>query len=129
MCVCAKQGHALIQDCSEGGEEEGEGEGEGGAVDPEFRAAVRRALGPAALNSDSEVGRLPAPRARVGREVSRCCQAGSEGSLDDDAMMAVDEALAAAFRTRTAGRQHRMQQQGFPSSSPPLPSHARSPLR
>lgn len=36
----------------------------------------------------------------------------SESSLDDDAMMAVDEALAAVFRTRFAMKHQRKQKRG-----------------
>ena len=38
----------------------------------------------------------------------------SVSSLDDDAMMAIDEALAAAFRSRRAGRTSKKQKKGQP---------------
>ena len=38
----------------------------------------------------------------------------SEESLDDDAMMAVDDALGAVFRTRFALKHHQKQKKGWP---------------
>lgn len=49
-------------------------------------------------------------------QVSDCCFlefcVQSESSLDDDAMVAVDEALAAVFRTRFAMKHQRKQKKG-----------------
>ena len=92
--------------------------GVGDGVDLAFRAEVKKALGTAAVNSDREVStsERPPPHTHTHTTPSSLTHSpqdsDSEASLDDDAMMAVDEALAAVFRTRRANRPSKKQKKG-----------------
>ena len=108
-------GEASEDDSSEASSSEDGGASEGGeggdGVDPAFRAEVRKALGTAAPNSDQEEVRCNDDL--IPNYVMMTSQSAS--SLDDEAMTAVDAALAAAFRSRMAATQLNRRKKGAAS--------------